>query len=174
MSCGNVLTYMNLYKGKLIINMAFIVVDFISSVKYMCDMVFSFSRLYRSGYHLAPASGWCLSFSLSIYKHFPEYKCKGMLVKVEEREPLVIWWLKCLFSNVIFEKWLINKCYALAFCILSVCDYFSENFKAKEILMQLNISFIYTSFIKPTINIFFMLGIINEKYSLYRLFSLSI
>ncbi|MGL6403763.1 hypothetical protein ACSZNM_14600 [Aeromonas hydrophila] len=44
------------------------------------------------------------SFSLSVYKHFPEYKLKGMLLKVEEREPSVIWWLKFLFSHVIFEK----------------------------------------------------------------------
>lgn len=44
------------------------------------------------------------SFFLSVYKHFSEYKFKGMLVKVDEREPSVIWWLKFLFSNVVFEK----------------------------------------------------------------------
>ncbi len=37
-------------------------------------------------------------------------------------------------------------------------------------LMQWNIYLIYISFIKPTIDIFFRLGVINEKYSLCHLF----
>lgn len=131
---------------------------------YCTDLVITWRR---------PQAG-IFSFFLSIYKHFPEYKFKDILVKVEEREPSVIWWLKCWFSNVIFKRCLINKDYPFAFCILSVNGYFSENFKAKEILMQLNISLIYISFINPTIDIFFILGIINEGYSLCRFFSLSI
>ncbi|WP_235354751.1 hypothetical protein [Aeromonas hydrophila] len=155
--------------------MAFIMVAFISSVKYMRDMVFPkevFPLVYCTVLVITwrrPQAG-VFSFSLSVYKHLPEYKFKDILVKVEEREPSVIWWLKYWFSNVIFKRCLINKCYPFAFCILSVRGCFSENFKAKEILMQFNISLTYISFINPAIDIFFILGIINEGDSLCRFF----
>ncbi len=66
--------YMLLYSGKVIINMAFILVIFISGIKHIVDCADLVITWHRS------QTGF-ISFFLRVYKHFIEYKSKDIFVR---------------------------------------------------------------------------------------------